>query len=108
MVVDQPSPPVSIGEIIDTCPKDIVIANALTPNDDGYNDFFHIINIEYYPDNQIKIYNRWGDLIYKKDGYLNDWDGKLNGNLLPTGTYYYVLNLNDGSEDYKGYVMILE
>ena len=86
----------------------ITIPNALTPNGDGANETFVIINIEFYPKSILKIFNRWGSLVYEKEGYLNDWGGTHNGKLLPTGTYYYVLNLNNGSKDFKGYVMILE
>ena len=86
----------------------VKIPNAITPNGDGSNDVFFVNNIEFYPDNVLKIFNRWGSLVYEETGYLNEWEGTHNGKLLPTGTYYYVLNLNDGSKDFKGYVMILE
>lgn len=86
----------------------IELPNALTPNDDGFNDSFWVTNISFYPDNILKIYNRWGDLVYKKEGYLNEWEGTHNGKLLPTGTYYYVLDLKDGSKEYTGHVSILE
>lgn len=102
---------VLLNEAIDTCVTlsfQIEIPNALTPNGDGYNDLFYIVNIELFSDNILRIYNRWGDLVYKADGYINEWEGTYNGKLLPTGTYYYVLDLRDGSDEYKGYVMILE
>lgn len=86
----------------------IELPNALTPNDDGFNDSFWVTNISFYPNNTLKIYNRWGDLVYKKEGYLNEWEGTHNGKLLPTGTYYYVLDLKDGSKEYTGHVSILE
>lgn len=86
----------------------IDIPNSITPNNDGINDSFWVTNIEFYPDNEIKIYNRWGDLIYKDSGYMNDWEGKKDGELLPTGTYYYVLDLRDGSEVNTGFIMLLE
>ena len=67
------------------------VYNALTPNGDNSNETFYIEKIKLYPESQLEIYNRWGNLVYEKQGYINDWDG---GNL-SDGTYYYVLNLND-------------
>jgi len=68
---------------------DIIVYNALTPNDDGKNDNFYAKNIWLYPDNYVEIYNRWGNLVYQKSNYNNEWDG---GNL-PDGTYYYVVKI---------------
>ena len=95
------------GEIECLLPA-IELPNSMTPNDDGFNDSFWITNIEYYPSNKLQIFNRWGDLVYKTDGYNNEWEGKRNGKLLPMGAYYYVLDLNDGSDVFTGYLMILE
>lgn len=80
--------------------------NAFTPNGDGDNDVFYIGNIEKYPDNNLKIYNRYGKTIYSATSYLNDWDGKYLGDDVPTGVYFYILN--DGiDKQYKGTVTIL-
>ncbi|BDD05876.1 T9SS type B sorting domain-containing protein [Aureibacter tunicatorum] len=85
--------------------------NIFTPDDNnGLNDFFVIKNIEYYPENNVKIYNRWGNLIYEADGYVNDWTGIANtgmkvGDKLPQGTYFWVLDLGNGAK-YDGYVVI--
>lgn len=80
--------------------------SAFTPNADGDNDVFYIGNIEKYPDNNLKIYNRYGKLIYSATNYNNSWDGTYLGNLLPTGTYFYILN--DGKDTlHKGSVTIL-
>lgn len=86
----------------------IAISNAMTPNGDGFNDTFWILNIEAYPDNELQIFNRWGDLIYEANGYANEWDGTRNGKVMPMGTYYYILNLNDGTDVFTGYLMVLE
>ena len=87
--------------------------NVLTPNGDGYNDTWKIKNIEFYPKNSIKIYNANGQLVKslglpsEPNGYKGDWDGKVNGVKLPTGTYYYMIDLNDGSAIIKGFLTIL-
>lgn len=83
------------------------ISNALTPNGDGDNETFYIDNIEGFPNNELRIYNRWGSMVYKINGYNNQWDGTKNGKLLPVATYFYVLDLNNGYKKYKGTVSIL-
>jgi gliding motility-associated-like protein len=80
--------------------------SAFTPNNDGDNDFFYIGNIEKYPDNNLKIYNRYGKQIYSATNYDNLWNGTYLGNQVPTGTYFYILNDGKG-EQYKGSVTIL-
>lgn len=80
--------------------------SAFTPNGDGDNDNFYIGNIEKFPDNNLKIYNRYGKQIYSATNYDNTWNGTYLGNLLPTGTYFYILN--DGKDQlHKGNVTIL-
>jgi gliding motility-associated-like protein len=85
--------------------EDIIIFSGLSPNGDGVNDFFTIDGIGEFPNNELSIFNRWGNEVYNKQGYLNDWDGTWRGKLLPDGTYFYVLSLGDGRE-YSGYVQI--
>jgi gliding motility-associated-like protein len=80
--------------------------SAFTPNNDGDNDFFYIGNLNKYPENNLKIYNRYGKLIYNISNYDNSWDGNYLGNAVPTGTYFYIFN--DGKDKlYKGSVTIL-
>lgn len=84
----------------------IEIPNAFSPNGDGINDVWHIIGIETYAKANVSLYNRWGQPILYKDDYKNAWDGKFNGNDLPTASYYYVVDINDGEFIYKGYVTL--
>lgn len=80
--------------------------NTFTPNNDGDNDMFYIGNVEKYPDNNLKIYNRYGKVVYSASNYINDWNGTYLGNELPTGTYFYIFN--DGKEQkYSGSVTII-
>lgn len=80
--------------------------SAFTPNYDGDNDFFYIGNIDKYPDNTLKIYNRYGKVVFSASSYNNTWDGKYLSEEVPSGTYFYILN--DGKEKtYKGTVSIL-
>jgi gliding motility-associated-like protein len=89
------------------------IPEIFTPNNDGINETFEIPGIEDYPNNSIQIFNRWGSTVLNAAPYENNWSGNSTSNLilgegeLPTGTYYYILDLNgDGSTIYKGYVYL--
>ncbi len=93
---------------VNVIPDDeLVFYSAFTPNNDGNNDYFYIGNIFKYPDNVLKIYNRYGQVIYTSAGYQNDWNGEYQGNKLPTGTYFYILQTNTEKGNYKGSVTIL-
>lgn len=87
-------------------PSDIMLPNGFTPNGDGFNDFYVIKGIQGYPDNEINIFNRWGNLVYSANGYQNNWDGiGNNGNVLPDGTYFIVVDLNvEGKELLNDYI----
>jgi len=89
-------------------PNCLKIYNEFSPNDDGQNDFFYIDCIERYPNNQLEIFNRWGNLVYYQKGYKNTWDGKEEGSAktLPEGTYFYILDLGDGSKKTSGWVYL--
>ncbi len=91
----------------------LIVYNEFSPNGDGINDTFVIECIENYPKNKLQICGRWGGVFYEKQGYNNDWDGNSNGvkvvsksNELPVGTYYYVLDLGDGSEPIVGWLYL--
>lgn len=81
--------------------------NTLTPNGDGKNDFWYIINIETYPDVEVLIFDRWGTQVYESKAYDNTWDGTYKDSKLPEGTYYYVIRFEGSDRLYKGAVNIL-
>ena len=92
---------------------EIEIYNAFSPNGDGINDVFTIRNIEFYPENEILIFNRWNQIVYKTTNYgvNNIFNGKhqMTGHLLPKGTYYYrfsYLNSNKVQKTISGYIFI--
>lgn len=88
----------------------IIIYNVITPDGNGKNDTWEIKNIHLYPKAEVRVYNRWGKLVYSKtNGYDNSWDGKCEGNVLSSGDYYYVVNLNvENYPTYTGPVKILK
>lgn len=90
----------------------ITVPNTFTPNSDGVNDTWEILNIENFPKVKITVYDRWGQEVYKTIGYppSKRWDGTKGGKKLPASTYYYVINLSiDAVEErlVKGSVSII-
>ncbi|MDH7913130.1 gliding motility-associated C-terminal domain-containing protein, partial [Winogradskyella sp. SYSU M77433] len=107
---------VNIGNDEDSAEVDpicLTIYNEFSPDGDGVNETFVIDCLERFPDNKLEVYNRWGNMVYSTRGYLNDWSGTTNGRAvvkdsdnLPAGTYYYVLDLGDGSDPRVGWLYI--
>jgi gliding motility-associated-like protein/uncharacterized repeat protein (TIGR01451 family) len=84
----------------------LVVSNVFTPNGDGVNDTFVIPGLETYSDTELTIINRWGNTVYQKTNYKNDWDGSG----MVEGTYYYVLKAKNKAgvwDTYKGYLTLL-
>lgn len=72
---------------------------AFSPNGDNYNDTWFIENMQLYPNAEMQIFNRWGNLIHTKTGVYEPWDGLVNGVEMPSDVYYYILNLNFPDRD---------
>ena len=81
--------------------------NLLTPNGDGKNDTWVIKDVELYPDNTVKIFDRAGRMLWNAKGYDNSWNGTLNGSPLEEGTYFYILNLGINKRTQRGYITIV-
>jgi gliding motility-associated-like protein len=89
---------------VDLTVCDIIIPDGFSPNNDGINDTFEIPNLAIqYPNFKLEIYNRYGNLIYKGNRNVPNWDGttsvgglNLGDKLLPTGVYFYILDFSDG------------
>ncbi|NDC77395.1 MAG: gliding motility-associated C-terminal domain-containing protein, partial [Chitinophagia bacterium] len=84
-----------------------VIPNTFTPNGDGYNDRWEILNLGAYPDAIVEIYNDRGHLLMRSTGQYRPWDGTYKGMPLPVGTYYYVIHPRSGRDKVAGYLTIL-
>ncbi|MBL7888584.1 MAG: gliding motility-associated C-terminal domain-containing protein [Bacteroidia bacterium] len=84
-----------------------MISNLFTPNGDGINDTWYLQDIANYPDNEVTVYNIYGNVVFQKQGYTNDWKGTYNGSELPDGTYYYVLKFDSSDKVLKGSIDIL-
>jgi gliding motility-associated-like protein len=84
----------------------LFIAEAITPNGDGYNDEWVVGGLEYFPNSNVLVFNRWGQVLFESRGYTQRWDGRLNGVELPVADYYYVIDLADGSAPITGTVTL--
>lgn len=103
----------------ETTVEEIDVVNVITPNGDGIHDELTINGIENYPNNTVRIYNRWGVMVYQTKAYNtsgNIFDGTSQGrvtvdrdNKLPVGTYFYVIDYEDQGGNMKqlsGYIYI--
>lgn len=74
---------------------DLVFADFFSPNGDNHNDTYIILNVENYTNCSLKVFNRWGEIVYLSSPYLNDWDGTCNqggpigGKKLSDGVYFF-------------------
>jgi len=83
------------------------VPTAFTPNGDGINDTWHIKFLDSYPACTVRVFNRFGQNVYASNGYSIPWDGTFRGSALPTGSYYYVINLSNINKTLSGSVTII-
>lgn len=87
--------------------RDVKVPNVVTPNGDGVNDAFVVENLEYYTNGKLKVFNRWGQVVFESNEYKNDWiPSSLEG-----GTYYYQLAILmdvGKTTEYKGALQIIK
>gem|GEM_PF-6524094 len=95
------------------CIPDIMIPGGISPNGDGFGETWHIEGLEFYPEATVLIFNRWGNKVFEEKPFNNDWNGIGNENgadLLPTGTYFYIIDLDgdnsDNEEVINGFIYI--
>ncbi|PAC26727.1 hypothetical protein BWI92_25065 [Flectobacillus sp. BAB-3569] len=80
--------------------QSLLIPSAFTPNQDGHNDIWYIVGTEQFEEIEVSIFNRWGNLIFYSRGYKDPWDGKFNGEDLPSDTYTYQIKKGSLDENY--------
>ena len=85
----------------------LVTYNLFSPNSDGVNDFFEVMNLQLYPDCEVIVYNRLGSPVFSSMGYQNNWNGTFNGEPLPDATYYYVIKCTGTEKVFTGPISIL-
>jgi len=97
------------------CEDKFTVPEGFSPNGDGINDFLIIRGLSNYPNHSIVIFNRWGEKVYQAAPYNNDWKGLSQfgivvgvgaGDVLPEGTYFYLLDKNNGEDPIKGSIYL--
>jgi gliding motility-associated-like protein len=90
---------------VDVVPCEIIIPNVFTPNGNSTNDSFEIFGLDRYPGSTMRIYNRWGNLVYESNSYYDQWKGTD----MAEGTYFFVLGVKktSGFEYYEGHLTLL-
>lgn len=84
-------------------PEELALPTGLSPNGDGFNDTYVILGVLRHPKNTFKVFNRWGNLVYEKSNYANEWYGQnKNGESLADGTYFVIFET--GSREFNTYV----
>ena len=94
LTVTSPEGCVSEDSTQVTLSPEVDIHSGFTPNSDNINDVWVIGNLQNYPSIEVWVYNRWGEELFYSQGYNQPWDGTYNGDSLPIGTYYYVIDFN--------------
>jgi gliding motility-associated-like protein len=92
-------------------PCDLTIYSGVTPNGDGINDVWRVDNLELYTKNKVTIYNRWGMKVYEAEGYNNtnkSWPNRNELDFLSSTTYFYIIDLGDGSKPVKGWIELMK
>ncbi|PKV76172.1 Ig-like domain-containing protein [Pontibacter ramchanderi] len=99
---------VSTDEVTITVQQLVYVPNTFTPNHDGVNDVWEILNIEQYPNCKVQVFNQWGNVVFSSQGYKLPWDGRQNGKELPIATYYYLIQLDHNEKPLSGSVTIVK
>ncbi len=86
----------------------ISVPNAFSPNGDGINDTWVITGLSSFPGATVDVFNRYGQLVFHSENYNKAWDGTYNGNPLPVGTYYYIIEPRNNEKKMAGSVTIFK
>jgi gliding motility-associated-like protein len=96
-----------VAGVLDVISGAINAPNAFTPNGDGVNDTWDIKFLDLYANCTVEVLNRYGSNVYYSVGYPIAWNGKRNAIDIPSGTYYYIIKLNNGTKPITGYVAVI-
>jgi gliding motility-associated-like protein len=103
-------PFIAVGAVRDD--DAVFVYNAVSPNNDGLNDFMRIDNIESFPENKVTLFNRWGDKVFEMTGYdnvKNVFSGQKNvggDGEVPAGTYFYTIERYNGLPAVQGFISV--
>jgi len=102
-VCEEGTVTVTVGNV-----DDCLAPTIITPNDDNINDRFEVpcLSSGIYSDSKLIVFNQWGDEVFSADNYDNSWAGTYEGKTLAAGTYFFILDLGDGSEPLHSFLII--
>ncbi|BAV07158.1 gliding motility-associated C-terminal domain-containing protein [Filimonas lacunae] len=87
--------------------RTVLVPNIFTPNGDGINDTWVIKNLSDYTNAVMQVFDRYGSRIWQLTGYAHAWDGTVNQKPVPPATYYYIIDLKNGTKPLSGAVTII-
>jgi gliding motility-associated-like protein len=85
----------------------LIVPNIFSPNGDGINDSWNITAIDAFDTSNVKVMNRYGEMVFESSGYTKAWDGKYKNNDLPAGVYYYIIKLRSDINPVSGSVTLI-
>ncbi|TVR73363.1 MAG: gliding motility-associated C-terminal domain-containing protein [Marinilabiliales bacterium] len=95
-----------VSDMVTILIRDIDAPTGFSPNNSGFNDTFIIRGLENSTTNELTIFNRQGNVVFRSNNYMNDWDGRNNSGVhLPEDTYYYIISV-DNKYTYKGFIVL--
>lgn len=97
---------VTVADFVGHIEGCLFIADAITPNGDGYNDEWIVGGLQDFPGAVVEVYNRYGQLLFSQTDGDVFWDGRYNGNRLPVADYYYIINLNPNDPPITGTISL--
>ncbi|MBK8845174.1 MAG: gliding motility-associated C-terminal domain-containing protein [Bacteroidetes bacterium] len=104
--VDTDEVNIFVKDSID-CLSPLEFPTGFSPNGDNFNEYYVIKGVLEYPDNILIVYNRWGNIVYEKKSYANEWRGtNLDGDILPEGTYYVTIKIAGFKKYFTNFVDI--
>jgi gliding motility-associated-like protein len=96
------------GQVTITTITEVIVPNAFSPNSDGINDLWTIQGLSSYRNCFVQVFNRYGQSVFQSKGYDKAWNGTFNGQVLPVGTYYYIINIDSLAGSKNGSVTLLK
>ncbi len=85
----------------------LMVPNSFSPNGDGINDYWNVVALDTYAKPRVKIFNRYGQLMFESEGYERPWDGKRGNEDVPSGVYYYMIYLESGLKPLSGSLTLI-
>lgn len=97
----------AVDEVFVKVYEKLIVPNIFSPNGDGINDSWNITAIDAFDTSNVKVMNRYGEMVFESSGYTKAWDGKYKNNDLPAGVYYYVIKLRADIKPVSGAVTLI-